>query len=269
MHFIPWMVLAVQAGIVLASLLGYGIFASRPDLLMQVDPQRRFLTWALMGFAVGNILFGGLAVVAEALLRNGLKALGAFAAVYLVSLGGELMGTGWGVPFGPYAYTTLLGPKLFGLVPLLIPVSWFAVSWASWVIARQRTSGIRAILCGTALLIAWDLLLDPAMSKVNHYWFWREVGSYYGMPLLNLFGWGVTGLVLFLILSKMAAEPKSTVSFAVWAYSINFALPLGFCILNQYWLAVFAGIGSVAIAWIIAHLELQFSPRRFSVIFRR
>lgn len=269
MHFIPWMVLAIQAGIVLASLLGYGIFTSRPDLLMQVDPQRRFLTWALMGFAVGNTLFGGLAVVAEALLRNGLTALGAFAAVYFVSLGSELMGTGWGVPFGPYAYTTLLGPKLFGLVPPLIPVSWFTVSWASWVIARQRTCGIRAILLGTALLIAWDLLLDPAMSKANHYWFWREVGSYYGMPLLNLFGWGVTGLVLFLILSKIAAEPKSSISFAVWVYAINFALPLGFCILNQYWFAVFAGIGSVAIALLIAYLDLQFSPRGFSVVFRR
>ncbi len=269
MYLMPWMVLAVQASIVLASLLGYGIFTLRPDLLMQVDPQRRFLTWALMGFAVGNILSGGLAVVAEALLRNGLTALSAFAAVYLVSLGSELMGTGWGVPFGPYAYTTLLGPKLFGLVPPLIPVSWFAVSWASWVIARQRTSGIRAILLGTTLLIAWDLLLDPAMSKVNHYWFWREAGSYYGMPLLNLFGWGVTGLVLFSILSKIAAEPKSTVSFAVWAYAINFALPLGFCILHQYWLAVLAGIGSVAIAWIIAHLELEFLLRRFSVFFRR
>ncbi len=269
MHFIPWVLLAVQASIVFVSLLGYGIFTSRPDLLMQVDPQRRFLTWALTGFAVGNILFGGLAVVAEALLRNGLTAFRALGAVYLVSLGSELMGTGWGVPFGPYAYTTLLGPKLFGLVPPLIPVSWFTVSWASWVIARQRTSGIRAILVGTALLIAWDLLLDPAMSKGNHYWFWREAGSYYGMPLLNLFGWSVTGFVIFLILSKIAAEPKSTISFDVWVYAISLALPLGFCILNQYWLAVFAGSGSVAIALLIAHVEFQFLPRRFSVIFRQ
>jgi hypothetical protein len=44
---------------VVASLLGYGIFTSRPDLLIQVDPQARFFTWAFHGFAVGNMLFGG------------------------------------------------------------------------------------------------------------------------------------------------------------------------------------------------------------------
>ena len=52
MQFIPWLLLIVQAGIVVASLLGYGIFTSRPDLLMQVDPQARFFVWAFHGFAV-------------------------------------------------------------------------------------------------------------------------------------------------------------------------------------------------------------------------
>jgi hypothetical protein len=28
-------------------------------------------------------------------------------------------------------------------------------------------------------------------------------------------------------------------------YGINFALPLGFCILNQYWTAVLAGVGGL------------------------
>ena len=67
----------MQAGVVVASLLGYGIFTARPDLLMQVDPQARFFTWAFYGFAVGNMLFGGLAVVADALLeRQAQSALG-------------------------------------------------------------------------------------------------------------------------------------------------------------------------------------------------
>ena len=70
MHIIPWVFLALQAAIVIASLLGYGIFTSRPDLLIQVDPQARFFIWAFHGFAVGNMLFGGLAVVADAILRN-------------------------------------------------------------------------------------------------------------------------------------------------------------------------------------------------------
>jgi uncharacterized membrane protein len=122
MQFIPWIFLIAQAGIVVASLLGYGIFTSRPDLLVQVDPQARFFTWAFYGFAVGNMLFGGLAVVAESMLRERRRAIVAFVAVYIVSLTSELLGTTYGVPFGSYSYTTLLGPKWFDRVPLLIPL---------------------------------------------------------------------------------------------------------------------------------------------------
>jgi uncharacterized membrane protein len=245
MHIVPWVFLALQAAIVVASLLGYGIFTSRPDLLIQVDPQAKFFVWAFHGFAVGNMLFGGLAVVAESVLGNRTAALLAFVAVYFVSLASELLGTGYGVPFGPYSYTNLLGPKWFNLVPLLIPLSWFTMSWAGWVIARQRTNGIPAILLGTSLLVAWDLLLDPAMSKVTSYWVWGETGSYYGMPWSNLFGWGVTGLVLFFILYKLAPAPKGSLRFAVGVYAANYVLPLGFCMLNGYWAAVIAGIGGV------------------------
>ena len=245
MQIVAWGFLVVQALIVVASLLGYGIFTARPDLLILIDPQARFFTWAFHGFAVGNMLFGGLAVVADTLVKNRRAALLAFVAVYAVSLASELMGTGWGVPFGAYSYTSLLGPKWFDLVPLLIPLSWFTMSWACWTLARQHRSGVFAVLLATVLLVSWDLLLDPAMSKVTSYWVWGEAGSYYGMPWMNLFGWGVTGLVLFLILNQLAAQPRTRVSFAMAVYGINFALPLGFCILNQYWIAVAAGVGGL------------------------
>jgi putative membrane protein len=79
-----------------------------------------------------------------------------------------------------------------------------------------------------ALLVAWDLLLDPAMSKVTSYWIWGDTGSYYGMPWSNLFGWAVTGLMLFVILNKLAPEPRTALRFAVSVYFVNFALPVGF-----------------------------------------
>jgi uncharacterized membrane protein len=252
MSMLPWVFLIIQAAIVIASLLGYGIFTARPDLLAQVDPQAQFFIWAFHGFAVGNVLFGGVAAAADALLRDRISALLAFLAVYVVSLGSELLGTGYGVPFGHYSYTGLLGPKWFDLVPLLIPLSWFTMSWACWVIARRRTSRKAAILLATALLVAWDLLLDPAMSKVTSYWIWGETGIYYGMPLSNLFGWGLTGLVLFVILNQVAPNPRSAARFAFCVYLVNFSLPLGFCILNGYWLAVIAGAGTACAAWLLA-----------------
>lgn len=251
MQFIPWLFLMIQAGIVVASLLGYGIFTARPDLLAQVDPQARFFVWAFHGFAVGNMLFGGLAVVAEAVLHDPKRAVFALAAVYAVSLASELLGTAYGVPFGAYAYTSLLGPKWFDLVPLLIPLSWFTMSWAAWIIARRKTGGIPAVLLGTCLLLAWDLLLDPAMSKVTSYWIWGEKGYYYGMPWSNLLGWAITGCVLLAILSRLAPQPKGDIRFSWGVYGVNIALPLGFCILNGYWMGVFAGIGAVGAAFLL------------------
>jgi putative membrane protein len=252
MLIIGWFLLGIQAAIVIASLLGYGIFTARPDLLVQVDPQAKFFVWAFQGFAVGNMFFGGLAVLANALRTDRSKALWAFMTVYLVSLLSELMGTTYGVPFGAYSYTALLGTKWFDRVPLLIPLSWFTMSWACWVIARQRSRGVRAVLLAAALLVAWDLLLDPAMSKVTSYWLWAEPGAYYDMPLLNLVGWGVTGLALFIILNKIVPNPHGKPSFALSVYLVNFSLPLGFCILNGYWLAAFAAPAAIAVVWMLA-----------------
>jgi hypothetical protein len=58
-------------------------------------------------------------------------------------------------------------------------------------------------------------------------------------------------LVLFIFLSKIAPTPHSQVRFAISVYIVNFALPLGFCVLNQYWLAVCAGLVAVAVAFFV------------------
>src|SRR4029450_3581791 len=244
MQFIPWVFLIAQAGTRVASLLGYGIFSSRPDLLVQVDPQARFFTWAFHGFAVGNMLFGGLAVVAGSIFSDPRPAIVvALVAIYVVSLTSELLGTTYGIPFGVYSYTTLLGPKWFDRVPLLIPLSWVTMTWAAWIIACRRTRGFQAVLLGACLLVAWDLLLDPAMSRVTSYWIWGEKVSYYGMPWTNLAGWAITGFILLAMLRTLAPDPKGDLRFSVLVYFVNFLLPLGFCVLNGYWIAVFAGIG--------------------------
>jgi putative membrane protein len=125
------------------------------------------------------------------------------------------------------------------------------MSWAAWIIACRRTRGFQAVLLGTCLLVAWDLLLDPAMSRVTSYWIWGEKGSYYGMPWTNLLGWAMTGFVLLAMLRKLAPEPEGDLRFSIFVYFVNFLLPLGFCVLNGYWIAVFAGIGVVVAAFLV------------------
>ena len=155
---------------------------------------------------------------------------------------------GWCWGFSSKAACSSSIIKWFERVPVLIPLSWFTVSWACWILARRVTNGISAVLFATCLLVAWDLLLDPAMSRVTSYWVWGDTGAYYGMPLMNWVGWGVTGFLLLFLIARLAPEPQGDVCFATWVYLVNFALPFGFCVLNRYWLAAVVGPFSIGLA---------------------
>src|SRR5512136_2831928 len=64
-------------------------------------------------------------------------ALRLLALVFGVSLLFESVGVATGWVYGPYHYTDKLGPKLLGLVPYLIPLAWFMMSYPSFVIADR------------------------------------------------------------------------------------------------------------------------------------
>ena len=63
------------------------------------------------------------------------RALRLLALVFVVSLFFESVGVATGWVYGPYHYTDQLGPKFLGLVPYLIPIAWFMMSYPSFVIA--------------------------------------------------------------------------------------------------------------------------------------
>src|SRR3989442_1158824 len=88
-----------------------------------------------------SILASVITVVVESFLLGRKIVILSLVAIYIVSLMSDLLCTDYGVTFGAYSYTTLLGPKWFDLVPLLIPLSWFTMNWAAWVIARHRAQG--------------------------------------------------------------------------------------------------------------------------------
>jgi putative membrane protein len=128
-----------------------------------------------------------------------------FAASTLISLSIELVGTSTGFPFGPYAYSDLLGVKILGYVPYAIPLSWFYMGFTSYLLAHLLVARTRwsyktvwTLLLATYFLTVWDLSLDPAMANSllpMHFWTWYESGPYFGMPVRNLVGWSITGLL--------------------------------------------------------------------------
>lgn len=197
-------------GFTLLAGIGYATFGRHPELLQHMPQFASFFGISFTFFAQAHILLTAGILFFYLYSTTRFKWLGAFVAVYVLSLSSELTGTATGLPFGPYAYTGLLGAKWFGLVPLLIPLSWFTMALPGYYLAYlafpDTTQRVKRIGFAALLLTLWDLALDPAMSFLTPYWQWGEAGAYYGMPFINLAGWFLTGLVLMTALHLLNVE---------------------------------------------------------------
>ena len=243
----------------LSALAGYATFGLHPELLLRYPDASGFYALAFGLFAQLQVWVAWGALALYLSLRAGPRWLGAFAALYLLSLSSELVGTTAGIPFGEYRYTDALGAKWLGHVPVVIPLSWFYMAIPSYALARaalpERSRLAGRILLGSLLLLGWDLTLDPAMSHATAYWVWGEPGAYYGMPWLNLFGWYVTGVVLMAALGVLRADGWVRSLSLRWLgafYAANLLLPLGMSVAAGLWGAVLATLGAAlaaAVAW--------------------
>jgi uncharacterized membrane protein len=131
----------------------------------------------------------------------------------------ESVGLATGFPYGEYSYSDDLGPTLLG-VPFLVPLAWLMMAWPSWLLAHRLTrGGRRAARVGVAAAVfaSWDVVLDPQMVQAG-YWTWAHprpsLPGIDTVPLTNLAGWLLAGLVLMtlldLLVARTAAEPPRT-----------------------------------------------------------
>jgi putative membrane protein len=238
-----WTFTVLHALALLLGLFGILVAIPHPELWAGRPAGAAFFAFAIDKTG-GSAMFLG----AIALLAYGFWALGArrtlifFFAATIISAAAELTGTKTGWPFGGYEYTNFLGPKLLGRVPVAVPLSWFYMGFASFVLAdaiaaqrgwRNRT--LWSIVLGTWLLAAWDLVLDPSMAAPQmqyvHFWIWHESGAYFGMPLRNLAGWLGTGLLFIaagrlLWNERVAPNAPAALPFVVFAVNVVWSMVL-------------------------------------------
>jgi putative membrane protein len=143
--------------------------------------------------------------LADAIGAGGRRGALAPAAAGAIGFGAELTGVATGRPFGHYAYSDRLGPRVRG-VPLLAAAAWAMMARPAWAVAG-RLSRRRAarIPLAAAALTAWDVYLDPRMVAEG-YWHWPGGGRYEGVPLTNFAGWFATGLVVFAAFAALDRE---------------------------------------------------------------
>jgi putative membrane protein len=157
------------------------------------------------GLVVVTVVAGFLFSVGHALATRGVPAAGAL--VLVAAVGGllvEALGLHTGLPFGGYAYTAALGPRLLG-VPLVVPLAWAWMAWPAWLVAARLVGNpvLRIGVAGWALA-AWDLFLDPQMVAAG-YWHWDHprpgIG---GAPFTNYLGWLGVAVVMMALLARLA-----------------------------------------------------------------
>jgi uncharacterized membrane protein len=223
-------------------LLGILVMVPQPQLWAGDPALTQVFVWGMTYAGSLHIIFGAATMLlAGALFVGWRRVLTFFVLSTTLSLTIELLGTGTGWPFGAYEYTSGLGFKILDRVPYSIPLSWFYMGLASYLLAclivRARDWRPRAALgvaLGAWLLVVWDLVLDPAMAHESlpvTFWVWNQTGPYFGMPVQNFAGWAGTAL-LFMGLSR-------------WLWGIDVGprevtlwVPLGIYVANTLFAAV-------------------------------
>ena len=134
-----------------------------------------------------------------------------FICVVIVSFAFELVGTLTGFPFGPYAYTENLGPRVdfipyFGLVPVTIPLAWLVLVSNVLILWRCFLAGFIPFIEAAAvasLVTAIDWVMEPFASKIKVYWIWGGDGLPHWK---NYAAWWVLSFLLVLCFAKTPAH---------------------------------------------------------------
>jgi len=128
-----------------------------------------------------------------------------------ISWGFEAVGVATGLVYGNYHYGNTFGAKIEG-VPFIIPIAWFMMVYASWVVAhilmegvstpRSALGAVTRALVAALVMTAWDAVMDPGMA-LSGAWTWEKGGSYFGVPFQNFAGWIATTLVVYLAVASV------------------------------------------------------------------
>ena len=122
----------------------------------------------------------------------------------------EAIGVAIGFPYGAFYYGDALGPRLAGLVPYLLPLSYAPLVVGAVAASWGTSLRLLHVLYATLILVWMDAVLDPGAATLG-FWVWLEGGAYYGVPLSNYAGWLLSGALattLLLLTGRWSETPE-------------------------------------------------------------
>jgi putative membrane protein len=228
------------------------------------------------------VIAGLLAAWLHAVPRFGAgRASALFGTAIVVALASELGGTNVGIPFGAYHYTSMLGYRVLGDVPYVIPLSWCYMLYACLAMCSRvlphetpRARWTWALAAGL-MLTAWDVPLEVHMTNVSPaHWVWDYAAMpswipnvltrpvFHGMPLTNWIGWVLTAtliarLMLAIVPPARWARLVAPATLPLVLYAVNGVMPIATIARHGYWLAAALGTAAMALPLVLA---LRSSP---------
>jgi uncharacterized membrane protein/1-acyl-sn-glycerol-3-phosphate acyltransferase len=191
------------------------------------------LRWA----ALLQILFGAATMLLFGLLCTGWrKTITFFATSMLISLSIELLDIDRGLPFTSSAATVSPGTRWVGFAHYTIPLTWFYMGFASYLLASKLATGFKlrrqalwSLILGSYFLVAWRVALSAALAGEQlHSQLWQEYGAYFGMPGRILPGWTLHSLILMSTNSLFWGADLDTRHLTIWipfaVYMVNTGL---------------------------------------------
>jgi uncharacterized membrane protein len=135
-----------------------------------------------------------------------------FAGGYLI----ELYGVQTGHFFGIYHYKASLGPKVFG-VPPVIGLNWLILSYSiGHLVYNTQLHPLLRIVTASLIMVLLDLFIEPVAMDL-HFWDW-EGGV---VPLKNYLGWFSVSVVIFAAYGQIKFRRENPL--AGWVVGIQFA----------------------------------------------
>lgn len=131
-------------------------------------------------------------------------------------------------PYGCFAYSHQLGPKLFDIVPYLLVFTW-----------PPLVIGVRSVVKNTiwrwwkrwlvwwVWLVAVDLILDP-LAVLMGIWSYPGWGFRFGVPLSNSSWWMISGTIGMMIIDMFFYHKREDKKIFVWWLMLNISFFVGY-----------------------------------------
>jgi putative membrane protein len=117
----------------------------------------------------------------------------------------EILGVNFGIVFGDYDYSPILGPQLLG-TPLIIGFNWVIVVLSASqivdLVKKDWNPYLKALFAGL-LCLGFDIILEPTAIKLD-YWQW-DGGE---IPFSNYLSWFILALGISFFYFRLDIKEK-------------------------------------------------------------